>query len=305
MDSDASSGTGSRPPLSVVVASTRPWPELRACLDALLDQARTVGAEVIVADRDGAALPGPPAFPEVVRVREDGASVFRLRALGLLRARGEIVAMTEDHCRVRSDWCAAVLAAHRDHPTAAVIGGAVENGAASRLIDWANFLVANGPFLPPVRTGRARRVCGQANLSFKRAALPAGAPTLGVMEMLYTRALSARGAELVVESRLVVEHDQSLGLAGTCAIHFHNGRSIAGFRSRTLGAAGRLARLAGCTVLPAVLFARTLATIARKPAHRTAGLASLPFVVLLVFCHAAGEAIGYVAGPGRSPQRLN
>jgi hypothetical protein len=46
-----------RPPLSIVVATTKPWPEVRACLDSLMDQATTVSAEILVADGDGRGLP--------------------------------------------------------------------------------------------------------------------------------------------------------------------------------------------------------------------------------------------------------
>jgi hypothetical protein len=287
----------------VVVATTQPWPEVRACFESLLAQARSVGAEVVLADRGG-GLPETAEFAHVVRVHERGASVFRLRALGLAAARGEIVAITEDHCVVTPGWCAQILASHRDHASVAVIGGAVENGARDHVIDWAHFFISNGPFMPPVATGAGSRVAGQANLSFKRRALPAATPALGVLEMLYTRELGARGEPLVTDDRLVVAHVQCLGFAGTCATHFHNGRSIAGFRVARMGALGRVARLAGCAILPPYLFARTLATILRKRRFVREGLASLPFVVLLVLCHTAGEVVGYVAGPGTSPQHL-
>jgi len=56
-----------RPPLSVVIATTKPWPEMRATLDSLLPQARDLGAEVIVADGDGRGLPDPPALPVKTR----------------------------------------------------------------------------------------------------------------------------------------------------------------------------------------------------------------------------------------------
>ncbi|HJQ82565.1 MAG TPA: glycosyltransferase [Candidatus Binatia bacterium] len=298
-------GADRPPPLSVVVATTRPWPELRGTLDSLLDQARAVGAEVIVADRDGAGLPALPAFADVIRVHEPGASVFRLRALGLARARGDVVAVTEDHCRVRPGWCAEVLESHRRHPSAGVVGGVVENGATGRLLDWAHFLVSNGPFMAPVRSGARRRVSGQANLSYKRRALPAEIPALGVMEMLYTRRLRAAGERLVVDDRLVVAHVQSLGFARTCASHYHNGRSIAGFRRARMRAPERCARLAGTALLPPFLLARTLGAVLAKRRAVGVALASLPLMGLLVCCHAAGELVGYVSGPGTSPAHLN
>lgn len=297
--------SAARPPLSVVIATTQPWPEIRATLDSLRDQAQAIGAEVIVVDGHGHGLPEPPAVADVVRVREPGASVFRLRALGLARARGEVVAVTEDHCRVRPDWCAAVVAAHHRHPGAGVIGGVVENGATRSLVDWAQFLVANGPFMPPVQVGPTRWVSGQANLSYKRRALPPDVPERGIMEMLYTRALADAGETLRIDDTLVVDHVQSVGVRGSCALNYHNGRSIAGFRLAQMGTLERLARLAGVVILPPYLLARTLARAIAKRRHVREAVASLPFLCLFLCCHAAGEAVGYVAGPGASPTRLN
>ncbi len=291
------------PPLSVVVATSKPWPEIRATLASLLPQARALGAEVIVADGAGGGLPDPPALPEVVRVTERGASVFRLRALGRARARGEVVAITEDHCRVRDDWCRAIVAAHRRHPDADVIGGVVENGATGAAVDWAQFLVANGPFMPPLRPGAPRRLPGQANLSYKRRALPPDPLGRGVLETFHNES-AARAGRLLVDDALVVEHVQSVGLLGSCALNFHNGRSIAGFRLSHMGGLERLVRLGGVVVLPAYMLVRTLAAVLPKRRHRGAVLASLPFLCLFLCCHAAGEAVGYVAGPGRSPARL-
>jgi hypothetical protein len=295
--------TDAQPPLSVVIATTKPWPEIRATLDSVLPQARALGAEVIVADGDGHGLPDPPALPEIVRIEERGASVFRLRALGRARARGEVVAITEDHCRLRADWCRGVVEAHRRHPEADVIGGAVENGATGSPIDWAQFLVANGPFMPPVRPGAPRRLPGQANLSYKRRALPPDALGRGVLETFHNRSL-ATGGRLLIDDSLVVEHVQSVGFRGSCALNYHNGRSIAGFRLADMGVVERVARLGGVVVLPLYMLARTLAAVLPKRRHVREVLASLPFLVLFLCCHAAGEAVGYVAGPGMSPARL-
>jgi hypothetical protein len=296
---DASPGS-----LSVVIATAQPWPAVRVALDSVLPQARAMGAEVIVADGSSHGLPAGADAAGVVVIREPGASVFRLRALGLARSRGEIVAVTEDHCRVPPGWCAAVVRAHRDYPHAAAIGGLVENGATGRLIDWANFFVSNGRFLPPARSGETDVVSGQANLSYKRRVVPREVPALGLMEFLYTRSLRARGEVLVTDARLVVEHVQSCGVAGTSAMHFHNGRSIAGFIADGMPGPARALRALACLPGAPVAFARALAAV--LPKRRLAGriLASLPLIGWLVVCHKAGEAAGYLLGPGDSPRRL-
>jgi hypothetical protein len=295
-----------RPPLSIVVATTKPWPEIEGCLDSLLKQAKAIGAEILVADGHGRGLPdeGRESYQGVIWLKELGASVFGLRKLGMRQAGGEIIAITEDHCRVTPNWCEQIIQAHKDHPEAAAIGGAVENGATTSLIDWANFFLVFAPFVSPIRNGASERICLQANISYKRRVVERMASQLGVMEMLFTRQLRDEGEVLIADDRLIVSHVQSHGFWGTFAAHFHNGRSIGGFRLEHLGSMERLIRLGSTAILPPYLLCSTLRALVSKPMFRGQVFASLPFLTLLVCCHAAGEFVGYIAGPGRSPQRL-
>lgn len=291
--------------LSVVIATTKSWPEVRRCLDSLHTQA-CAATEIIIADGDGHGLPGDVAhlYPEVVWVKEEGASVFKLRGVAMAQARGEIVAVTEDHCEVTPHWCERVIESHRKHPDAAAIGGVVENGATTRLIDWANFFLVFGPFTAPIENGEQEKISLQANISYKARVVPRVVPPLGMMEMLFNRELIARGEKLVADDSLVVRHIQSWGFFGTFAAHFHNGRSIAGFRLRDIGWPERIIRLGGSFILPPVLFWRTLAPIAMKRRLLPQALASSPLLALLVCCHSVGEFVGYIAGAGKSPQQL-
>jgi hypothetical protein len=295
-----------RPPLSIVVATTKPWPEICACLDSLFKQANAVGAEILVADGHGRGLPdeGRESYKGVIWLKELGASVFGLRKLGMRQARGEIIAITEDHCRVAPNWCEQIIQAHKDYPDAAAIGGAVENGATASLIDWANFFLVFAPFVSPIRNGPSERICLQANISYKRRLVDRIASQLGVMEMLFTRQLQKEGEILVADDRLLVSHVQSHGFWRTFAAHFHNGRSIAGFRLEHLSGMERMLRLGSTAILPPYLLWSTLRPLVSKQRFLGQVFASLPLLALLVCCHAAGEFVGYIAGPGRSPQRL-
>ena len=173
-------------PLSIIIATTQPWPEVRSCLDSLHYQARTVGAEIIVADGHGQGLPDNPSslYPEPISLKAPGASVFQLRALAMAQARGEVIAVTEDHYRVSSDWCAQIILAHKEYPEAAVIGGAVVNGATETLIDRASFFYANGAAMPPLGTRECKQII-QLNLSYKRRVIPKTVPQHGRMEWIF------------------------------------------------------------------------------------------------------------------------
>jgi glycosyltransferase involved in cell wall biosynthesis len=293
--------------LSIVVATTHPWPEVRACLDSLRDQARTLGAEILLVDGDGQGLPERAAgeYPNVKRLERKGASVFSLRALGIAEASGDIIAITEDHCRVAPEWCERILVAHRENPEAAAIGGAVENGATSSLIDWANFALVFSPFMPPVETGESEVIALQANISYKRRVIPRDMGELGMMEMLFNRVLRERGEKLVADGRILVQHHQSHDWFKTFASHFHNGRSIAGYRLRGMSRIERVARMGSTIILPPFLLYRTLRNVYLKGRLTDEILTSVPLIVPLVFCHAAGELIGYIKGPGDSPRHID
>ncbi len=297
---------GATVPLSVVIATTKAWPEIEPCLESLHKQAHAVDAEVVVGDGHGQGLPPDVAerYPEVTWIKWPGGSVFYLRELAMTQAHGAVVAVTEDHCTVMPGWCERLLEAHRDHPEAAAIGGVVENGATTRLIDWANFLIVFGPFTAPIETGTQRVISLQANISYKRRVVPRTMSQLGMMEFLFNRRLREQGEILMADDQLIVSHNQTWGFWGTFAAHFHNGRSIAGFRLQHISWIERCVRLGGCGILPAYLLWTTVGSVIRRRRLRKPALASLPLSALVVTCHAAGEFVGYLFGPGNSPRHL-
>ena len=296
------------PPLSVVIATSQPWPEMRGVLDSVYVQARALGAELIVIDGHGQGLCEDHSYAGVRWLRRPGDSVFQLRAIGLAEARGEVVAVTEDHCRVAPDWCEQVLRAHQENPQAAMIGGVVDNGAADGLWDRASFFISGGAFLPPIPNGERPNIAGQANISYKRWALPENLPPYGIVESDYTRDLRASGRILVNDDRLVVAHVQPLGALGSCLIHYHDGRASAGFIRAKLGRAQRVYHVLRALLMPLRVAKDSLRIVARmvahKPAYRWQALVSWPLIVVILHFHAAGELMGYLYGPGNSPHRL-
>jgi hypothetical protein len=292
------------PQLSVLLATRQPWPAARASLDRLVDAARAVDAEVVVALGDVRARPADAEqrYPGVVWLDAPGASVFALRALALRHARGRLVALTEDHALVAPGWCARVIASHATHPDAAAIGGVVDNGARSTVVDWASFFIANGPFAPPL-SASATQISLQANVSYKRSALAGTAGAIGLVQHDVNHRLAAAGGMLVADEQLVVVHDQHLSWREHSAGHFHNGRTIAASRLSRLGRQ-RALYVVGALGLPPVMLLRTLRVVLEKRRYTRQLLAGLPAMCWLLVCHAAGELAGYVAGPGGSPERV-
>lgn len=294
------------PTLTIVVGTTQAWPESEMCLDALHPQAVEIGAEVIVATADGAALPADAVerYPAVRSLVLPGAAIFRLRARALEHARGAIVAVTEDHCRVGRNWCRRILEAHDRHPEAAAIGGAVENGADGTRIDEASFLLVNGAVLPPLPPDGNGRIALQANVSYKRCLLPERFPADGQLEWMFHRDLRRRGETLRSEDAIRVVHVQSLGVRATCRIHFDDGRTIAAFRLPEIGWVERAARFVGTPLMPLALLARAVRPHLRHPARRAMVVRALPWLAVLVCLRSLGCAVGLVAGAGTSPHRI-
>jgi hypothetical protein len=296
--------TTSRPPLSICVATTAGWPMIEPCLRSFRTDAREFGVEVLVADGSGRPRPTDPEVIDGVSwASMPGESVFRLLEANLRRASAEIVALTEDHCTARAGWIPAILRAHAEHPAAAAIGGAIENGEPGDGLRWASHLMTQGAHMAPLRNGPAVTIANEANVSFKhRAVQPIDDHPLGFLTIAHLRNLRDRGEMLVNDERIVVDHHENLSGRDTAIIHFHDGRTIAAFRRDRLPS-GDWWRLLGAPLLPLY---RTVRVVRQALArgHRRIVLGALPWLLVLEYCHQAGELAGYLFGPGRSPHGL-
>jgi len=299
-------------PITALIATIRGWPTCGQAVTLIAEQVARVGGEFIVAD--GSQNP-PPTAQEVealggsVRwISLPGQSVFQLRHAGYQAARGEVVAITEDHCYVASDWIERVIEAHKEHPDAAAIGGTVVNNTDEKVVDWAAFFLTQGPFMPPLQNGVTDRISGPANVSYKRHVLErlGGDDEQGVIDFLELPAV-LDGKELVADDSIVVRHNQSQGLRGTSLAEFDNGRTIAGYRRRQMER-GDWLRIASSPLLPtyrAVRQMRIVRSKAMPEGMTTARIAkALPAHLWFQYCAMACELLGYATGPGDSPRRL-
>lgn len=293
------------PSLSVVIGTTQGWPSIRPCLESLGAQATAPWVEIIVADGSDCVPPeGTPLGPGVVWLRHPGVSVLELRALASRAARGEIVAVTEDHCVVAPDWCARILEAHARHREAAAVKGAVTNGSRAHLIDWAAFLLNQAPHIPPFAGKGGDAVLGVSCVSYKRWALERLASSRAPWpELRDHRAWQAAGDRLVADERIWVEHYQSVGFIATSALQFHNARTVSGIRRDRMGWRD-WTRLVAVAVLPFYRTLRTVSTCLGKRVPRVILLASVPLILWFYCCKGTGELAGYLAGTGESPRRV-
>ncbi len=295
-----------RPPLSVMVATIRGWPTARMPIEALRPQVEAIGGEILV--MDGSDRPAPTADevgPSVRWVKRPGESVFQLRHAGYPLAQGAVVAITEDHCRPAGDFCAAILRAHAGNPDAIAVGGCVENGTTDHLVDWAAFLVVQGPWVPPLDNGPTERIAGVAAVAYKRHVLDRMPDhgDFGAVELFDTATMRRDGETLVNDDRIRVAHHQSFGIAGTGMLQYHGGRAVGGLRRRSMER-GDWLRLLGFAILPLYRSIRSVRIALGRNVPRPKLVASIPLILFLQYSMVAGELVGYLTGPGDSPRHL-
>jgi hypothetical protein len=142
------------------------------------------------------------------------------------------------------------------------------------------------------------------NVAYKRHAVEAMETYggLGAMDGLHQRHLAATGSILLLDDSIRVIHDQSLGFRGTTAIHYNAGRTMSGFRRLHMDAANVL-RIIGAPVVPLARFARAIVLLAPRGYGRLL-LRSGPAMLWLLYSQGLGQFIGYLAGPGDSPHKV-
>lgn len=293
------------PAISITISTIQGWPAIRHAIASAEASAAAIDGEVIVTDGSGRPAPDPAELaPATIWRTMAGASVFQLRGLGYRLSRAPIVAVTEDHCRVPQDWAKKMVDAHAAHPEAAAIGGSVENGATGTDIDWASFLVVQATIAAPIASGRASRLSGAVNVAYKRDAIGRidDFDGLGALDVIHQREIHQSGGILLADDSIRVIHDQSLGWRGTTEIHYHAGRTFAGFLRQRMDRVAWL-RCVGVLLVPYARFSRAVVVGTRKgygPILRRAW----PAVLWLYLVQAAGQIVGFATGPGDSPRRV-
>ena len=110
---------------------------LRECLLSLETQAKKLGVEVIVVSNfncENAEIKPQFNFAKFIFLTPETA-IPQLRKHGIIMAKGEIIALSEDLCTFESDWCQEILTAHKSPYS--VIGGAIENASVNNSLNWA------------------------------------------------------------------------------------------------------------------------------------------------------------------------
>jgi hypothetical protein len=286
-------------PLSVVVPVREGLAEVADLLETMLPGAGAVGAEVVVVGDLGPDERAPDERVLLVRVRS--RDILELHRRGVEAARGEVVAMGEDHAVPRPDWWQGVIRAHAENPQVPAIAGCLVNATDATVSGRANFLAFAAPWQPPMPTLPLRRPPPCSALSFKRWALePATEKPAGWLEAELIPAAFGAG-EMLADERIVVDHHQDHGLLWAIRNAFHSARSSYGYERERLPPRQRwrVARWALANVPPRQ----------REEAREGAFGRALPWgerslIAVLGYAHMVGAVVGVLVGKGSSPDRL-
>jgi hypothetical protein len=294
------------PSLTVVVPSVNGAGDLLGCLAALSNQRSDVDLEVLVADRCG-----EPVRAEVrrlypwVRILEApvGTTIPDLRALAFSQATAQSVAVIEDHVIVPPGWARALLDAQAGGDI--VVGGAVENAAVDRVVDWAAFLCEYSHCILPLPEGPASWLTGN-NVVYPRELLARYQEVIGrgQWENRLHDAMRHDGVPLVCRPEIRVGHKKHYTVGEYLSQRYLYARSYAGARVADASLGKRLGYGAAALALPPLLMFRTVSRVLAKRRHRAELVRSLPLLAVFVVSWAFGEMVGYIAGPGDSLARV-
>ncbi len=295
-----------RPALSVVVVTLVGESTLERLLEALRGQDISGGLQVIVPcdDRLGDCPALRERFPEVDFPRVTGRRTYaELRSLGVERAVGEIVAVTEDHCQPVRGWADAVVRAHTAERGA--VGGPVDKRGPDGAVGWAVYFLDYGRYMPPRPEGPAAELT-DLNVSYKRADLAAIRETWAgeFHEPSVHAALESRGLQLWFAPAMTVEQHRPIRLGEALRDRYVFGRLFGATRVAEAPATRRLIAAAASPLLPPLLVWRVCRGVYARRRRRAELLRALPAILLLASAWALGEFMGYVtrrADPSLAP----
>ena len=286
---------------ALVVCAIAGADHLARCLELVLAQEGPAPFEILaVADPN---LPGvaelAPRFPSVRIIRNEGQSTpIEIASRALREATGDLLVLTEDHCRPAPDWLRRLVAAHA--PGRAVVGGAVETDHAGSTVTWAFYLVDYFRYMRPVAAGPATAltVC---NVSYRREQLEAVRDLWRETfhETAVNAALAARFGVLWLEPEAEVRTRRRVTFADAVYERYAFGRMFACNRNRFGGSLARRAVYAGLApLLPPVIMWRMARRAFRSGAAAGMYLRSLGPLLAMVVAWTWGEWLGYVTdGP--------
>lgn len=300
MDQEQDTGHAKALSVSVVIAWVNPLKLLVPGLEALQRQRGSRPGEVIVVTRhdEGMRELLQDRYPTVTVLSAPASTpITALRSIGIRHARGDVIAVTEDHCIPCEDWIA-LIERGIGSDGFDVVGGPVENGATTRMRDWAAFLTEYAGAIRSTTGESAEAKLPGNNIAYKRTLIDGLCTALdrGLWESFYHEQLANSGVRMHFDPRMLVRHERPFNFWYFVRQRYHFCRSFAGMRCQYFTTVNRIKYGIGSSVLPPLLLLRGLLTLSRKGRLVGRYIACLPLIGVYVTVGAFGEMVGYFLG---------
>ncbi|GGI06067.1 glycosyltransferase [Egicoccus halophilus] len=302
------------PALSVIVVTPHDFAQLRRTVAHLRVQDGVEDTElVLVAPDEAAVADAEPAelaaFGQLTVVPVGPIdNVDRAAARGMLAASAPVVATIEDHAYVQAGWIRAVLAAYEQGDWVSV-GSVMGNANPDSSFSWANLMLGYGWWIDRDHAGEMDDVPSH-NATYRREAVAAFGDELprhvGRDGDLHER-LRQAGGRMYLAPDASITHANPSTLAATADLRFNAGRLYGAERAEDAGwsFARRLFYALASPLIPLVRLKRFFdERLAPGRSHAELFPAVLPGLIAALVLDAAGQAVGYLRGPGAAPDVL-
>jgi hypothetical protein len=295
------------PAMSVIITTPDSYDTIRPLVRALSSQTARASLELVIVAPSADAVRGGIADLQGFgswRVVELGVlrTVAQAKAAGIRSAAAPIIVLTEDHCFPDPHWAQVLIEAHRGDWSA--VGPAMENANPQTAVSWADFILGYGPWLNPPEAAEVDLLPGH-NSSYKRDVLLGYGDRLESLlaaETNLQQDLRARGHRLYLDPAAKAFHTNFTEPSRWIPYLFYSGRLFAAERGRDWPRFRRAGYGAGAFLIPLVRFMRLAPPFRRaRPDLATGVYGPLLFALII---DAAGQAIGYVMGPGHSAEQV-
>ena len=288
--------------VSVIIASKVGAPFIDDCLTSLANQENAPDFEVIVVDCHGKETQDRIArnFPWARLIAQDTRrTIPDLRRIGVEHAKGQIIAILEEHCLAAKDWIKTIVKAHENQ--CAAVGGSVLDDNYNRLRDWVTYFCEYNAYMPPVSSGVVNDVPGN-NVSFKQDVLRKHLANLnhGYWEAFLYSSLQSEKAILFSDPGMEVYHRGPFDYGYYLRQRYLFSRAYSGARREFVPKGRRAIYALASPLLPALLLGRIAMRVWKKRCHVDKFLLCLPMLIPVSMVYVFGEVVGYLAGPGNS-----
>ncbi len=237
-----------------------------------------------------AVFPGP--IPNVDRAIVDGVYV----------AKGDLIAMIEDHAYPEPDWAWHTIESFKDG-----WGGAactVVNANPDGLLSWTNLLIAYGPWTEPSRSGE-RPTLPAHNTVYRRELLLEYGESLRDKlgrSALLPADLQKKGHRLYFVSAARVAHVNPSRFSATANLRFNAGRLYGANRARENDwtPLHRIIYVLGSPAIPFIQYRNLRRELFRNGRRKELLPRVLPGLFLGSVLDTLGQVFGYAFGPGPS-----